>query len=217
MRVVDEHGFVLEGNYLLLFFPPYKAAILYRILSRRNKGFEEFAPRELAAIPPYSFVKYKIPWYDERRTGYMAEDMFYYEEKDTLMHAFVTIKPILLKNYFEFPEATRTASYLDTAVLYERADLFGFWRETKEFVFLPKIRTAFISFNSTNMFIKLVVKVKYAEYEVEPITDLDKIKEAWQLKLPVKILTMPMVKEDKSFEAKFKEVYGVDINSLKVV
>ena len=211
MKVVDEKGFILEGNYLLLYYPVYRTAMLFKIISRVNRGNEEFPPREITYIPPYSFVRYEIPWIDERRTDVERLNMFYYEDANKLLHAFVTIKPVLIKNYLEYPIDVRQGKYLNVTMAPEIADIIGFWRETKELVFLPKIRSRFVSFNSTNLYIKLVAKVSYAEYDVEFIKDADMVKQAWEGKLPVKRITMPIVTESKAFEAKIKGVYGIDI------
>jgi len=202
MRVVDEKGFVLEGGNLLLYFPAFNGILCYKVISRRNKGFEELAYGPLpytasghaaGVVPANSTTgEYKFNWIDTRRRGHEYTNMFYFEDSDTLLHVFMTIKPYMLRNYIHYPETLTPLSYIkDVTNTPDTGDDFGFFRENFEIVYIPYLECSFETYNKTNIDLKTFVKFVYAEYEVELIQDTETMRKLWLEQQPVKKITLP--------------------------
>ena len=210
-EVTDEHGFVLEGRFLMLYFPIRKSVLAYYIRSRINKGYEEinyglapfsFSGYDNGVLPAGQSAEYFIPWNElttispSRRRDKKAENMFYYELPELLLHVKLTIKPELLRNYVYDPANTIPLSYLKTATNMPReGDFFGYWRGSKEFVFLPYMEHKILTYNPTNMHLYTYLDIKYAEYEIELVTDTDTLRKLWYEDLPVKKIIMPELKD----------------------
>ncbi|MEN3051524.1 MAG: hypothetical protein ABC596_06945 [Candidatus Methanosuratincola petrocarbonis] len=202
--VLDELGFVKPGGYILAFFPAYNCVFGYRVIARRNEGMEfiDYGPI------PYTFSDigvegvmkansstgiYKFKWVDDRVTGDKKNNMFYFEGADTLMDAIIDIRPVLLQNFLFLTEEQIQGFFneYDIKVVTTGADVFGFWRGKKRFLFLPKLEAGFRTHNPSSMNLKSRVNMLVAEYHVEFIRDKKVLKDLWFEKLPVYKATIP--------------------------
>lgn len=215
---MDEKGFMLEGTNLLLYFPGFNAILCYDVISRKNKHFEELAygplpytatGHEAGVVPANSSTgEYKFTWIDTRRKDHEYTNMFYFEYADRLMHVFMTIKPFMLRNYIHYPETTTLLAYLDTVTnTPETGDDFGFFRETYEIVYVPYLECSFETYNNTNIDLRTFVSFRFAEYEVELVTDREKMRDMWLEKIPVKKITLPAYAPFRTDA--FQRAYGI--------
>lgn len=219
MRIVDEKGFVLEGGHLLLYFPCFNGILCYKVISRRNKGFEDLvygplpytASGHAAGVVPASSTtgEYKFHWIDTRRKDHEYTNMFYFEDSDTLLHVFMTIKPFMLRNYIHYPETLTPLSYVkDVTNTPETGDDFGLFRENYEIVCIPFLEWSLETYNKTNIDLNTFVKFTYAEYEVELIQDTETMRKLWLEQLPVKKVTLPAYSPFRSNA--FRRAYDID-------
>jgi len=173
--ILDEKGLVKENEYIVLSFPMWRGILGYRVVSRVNKGFEDinYGPLNITdgisdgnkATGTFKFKWDVLPL--ERR-----EDMFWYDNPAKLLHVFIDIHPLILRNYCYITEGVQQARYLGLVTTRpEEGYDFGYWRGEKEFFFLPFMHVAFQCYNKTNMNLYTYCKLKYGEYIVDFITE----------------------------------------------
>jgi len=180
--ILDEKGFVLENQYLVVSFPQWNGILAYKVLARTNKGFEElnygalpvsFSGHTSGVIPANNRTgSFKISW--TRLPTERATDMFWYDDPSKLLHVKLDIKPFMLRKYLYLTEGIQQVRYLGVVTADpSMGDDFGYWRGEKELIILPFMHIAFDVYNKTNMDLRTYLRIKYGEYKVEFIKDAD--------------------------------------------
>lgn len=219
-RLLDEKGFVRPGNYILAYFPAYKSVLGFKVKARRNEGFEYLdyghIPYTFGAIGTEGIMEsetstdqYKFPWIDNRISGGKKTNMFYYESDSMLLHPRISIKPIQLMQFIYLQQG-QLQSYLnnyDIKVDMTGFDYFGYWRNTEDFLFLPKLEMTFRTYNPTNARLRTRVDMMIAEYETELVQDKQLLKNMWNEKVPTYRHTIPTYA--KTVIGSMLDTYGI--------
>ena len=177
--------FVPPNSLLVLYFPAYDGIIVCRVIRHRNPELYdfvygplpiEFSGYEAGVLPAMNVTDWITFSYTRLPEEYRT-DMFYFTELDRLIHAYITVEPsALIRGYLQIPAGYRPFDFrgIITAepgsATIEPTD-FGFFRGTKEMIFLPRVRVQWAFVNRTNMDLRTNVRMKYVEYEIELITD----------------------------------------------
>jgi hypothetical protein len=222
-RILDEKGFVREGEHIIIPIPAYNAVLPFRVRSIANKGTEFFNYGPV----PYTFSGYPegvitarsttpgFKWKD--RTGRLvaeqAADMFYFTVPNKLIHAYIDIRPHLFRIYREIPTGTKQTRYLDavtfTTEVDETASIFGYTVGVVEHIFLPNFHVDWFVHNATNMDLRTSVMIKYAEYEVELVKDPALIFSMLMRQVPAYWWTLPAVTRFNEMDRLLSEIYKI--------
>jgi len=180
---LDEHGFIKEGEHVLIVLPAYDTILPLRVKAIKNKEanwwnygpvpytFSGYNEGEIKARSATSGFKFKDR--TGRLTGEQAGDMFYHKKAEKLIHAYIDIKPHLFRIYREIPTGVKQVVYLDAVT-----DL------------------------------KTNVMIKYAEYEVEIPRDAETIFNLMMRKVPAHWYTLPVTSKHSNIDRMFTEIYG---------
>jgi hypothetical protein len=220
-RVLDESGFVREGEHVLIVLPAYDAILPLRVKSIVNKEAKWFNYGPV----PYTFTGYpegvmkarsatdgfKFKDVTGRLVGEEAGDMFYHKKPEKLIHAYIDITPHLFRIYQEVPTGAKQIIYLDAVTFTTGVDdvtaVFGYTVGVKEQFFLPNFHIDWFVHNATNMHLRTNVMMKYAEYNVEMPTDADLIFNLMMRKIPAYWWTLPVTTRRVELDRMFEEVY----------
>ncbi len=183
--ILDKLGLVKANNYLVLSFPQWKGILGFRVVARVNEGYERinYGPLPVAGVlvghgnvagvvdgpsasGPFSFSWAILP--PEQRP-----DMFWYDKPERLLHVKkLDIVPYTLRKFMWLTTGTQQANYLQEAPADPRTPTdFGFWRGTKEIVFMPYMHVQFEMANMTNMDLYTYARMIYGEYLIDMIED----------------------------------------------
>jgi len=195
-KVVDELGLVLENQLLTVYIPATKKALVFRILSRVNRGNEVFNYGALplssgdtlntydagtvsvpadGVIPARGYTRdgYDFPLADV----YDEEDMWYMpkEYNDRLFHVKQYVTPRFLRCDVQIPvNITQPRFQRERKMIGIEAD-FGFSRGFTEVVHFPELHYGYRYGNDTNVAFYTHAEFVYAEYMVEIPKDADLI------------------------------------------
>jgi len=230
MNHIDEKGFVNEEYYLILFFPVLRRYLAFKVLERLNRGFENLLYGPLpyqetdhgeGVVPagkfagPYVFPSYfkaardRIQW--EGLVAEAANDIFYFEEKDKIFDVFLHIKPFLLRNYIQYPRNVSQISFREKVIArHDKIDDFGFFRNTYNAIYLPKIDIGYISANNTNVNLRTFVSFDYAEYRVELIKKKEDFLTILRDREKYKLVTMPYFSSQTKVQNVFEKIYEIE-------
>ena len=227
-RVIDQHGFLREGEHIVVVLPAYNAAIPFRVRSVDNKDTHwiNYGP------VPYTFTGYSkgvIPGRNATPgfkfsditgmlTGEQATDMFYHKKEDILIHAYVDIRPHLFRIYREIPTGTKQTRYLRTVTFTttvgQNTSLFGYTVGVVEQFFFPNFHIDWFVHNATNMDLRTNVMIKYAEYTVEIPRDPEFIFNLMLRKYPAYWYTLPIQTKFTEMDRLFSEIYKMKMIPL---
>jgi len=222
MTVLDKHGFVKEGEHVIMLFPPYDSFIPFRVKSIANKEAEylNYGP------VPYTFTGYPegvIPGRNvtegftfkditKRLPPELAPDMFYHDKAYKLIHAYINITPHLFRIFREIPVGVKQIVYMELVGFDVAIDslvaLFGYKVGIVEQFFLPDFHINWFIHNATNMDLRTNVMIKYAEYNVEIPRDANLIFNLLMRKIPAYWYTLPITSPRIEFERMFEVRYG---------
>jgi len=224
MRLVDELGFVLEGQHFLVHLPAWDAVLPFRIKARVNKGAERlnYGPvpftfpgypegviLEMNTTDPFTFKDITGRYPPER-----AADMFWFPEPDILLHAYVDIRPHLFRIYQWIPSGVKQIRLI-RLVTFEPGSAtvppsdFGYSIGVKEQVFLPNIHIDWQIRNQTNMRLRTNVYIRYAEYKVELVKDPATVFNLIVGKIPAYWQTFVVETRFPEGERLFEQIYKI--------
>ena len=203
-RVLDEKGFVQDGEHLVLYFPAWKGIVPIRVIHRVNKEYERYnygpAPIQFSGFPagvmppavidptsdvpvvpsvttPFTFPNPLLP-------PEISTDMWYFTESEMLFHVKAYIKPYLLRGRLQVPTGTTHVTFHAGRVTATSPYEFGYFRGVKEMIFIPNIHVGWILENKTNMAFLTSVVFEYAEYKIELVKEPEVVFELMTKKLP---------------------------------
>jgi len=221
-RVLDENGFVREGEHVLIVFPAYNSVLPLRVKAVVNKNANWWnygpLPYTFSDIGVEGVVKarsctdgFRFKDRTGRLTGEQAGDMFYHNKPSKLIHAYVDIKPHLFRIYHEIPSGVKQYTYMEavtfTTSVDEYTSDFGYTTGVVEMFFLPGFHIDWFVANWTNMNLRTNVMIKFAEYEVELPTDPKLIFNLMMRRVPSYWWTLPVTSSRVEFDRMFSDIY----------
>jgi hypothetical protein len=235
MSIVDKFGLVNENNYMVLFFPATRTALIFRVVSRVNRGFEVFdygplpittnmtlssydggavTPPADGVLPARSYTTSDItfpaipgtPLSNVRDTT----DMWYLAEEDSdrLFHVKMFIYPPIIRAEVRIPTGVSQAKFQKERVTLGIDTVMGFSRGMLEFIRLPGIRYGFRFGNDTNLHLYTFVRFVFSEYVVEVPKEPTLIYDLLTRRLPSYWITMPVMYLDPAIQDALRRVYG---------
>jgi len=228
-KVTDEYGLVLEGKYITVFIPATSRALVFRVKSRVNRGYEiiNYGPLPLTAgstLPTFEGGSVSVPadgviparayttgisfpmrgTFDETDMWYVPEDY-----RDRLFHVKQKITPGFLRVEVQIPVGVGQGRFQKGRVMVGVDKDFGFARGTLEVVHFPKIRYGYRYGNDANVNLRTFIQFVYAEYEVEIPKNASLIFDTLIGKNPSYWITMRINVLDPSIERGLTETYGI--------
>jgi len=181
---------IKENEYLVLYIPGTQTALVFRVISIVNKGFEkwEYGPIPipsgttlptldgttatvpvLGVLPARAFTPISITFPSPYNTE--VTDMWYFptEQRSRLMIIKAKIRPEVLRVTIEYPQGSKQIYYLEgkTYRYATGVDPFGFKRGEIEWVQLPGIHVGLIFVNPYNINWFTYVTFEYLDMRIE--------------------------------------------------
>lgn len=231
-RVVDPYGLVLENEFLVAYIPATERALVFRVRSRINKGFERFnyGPIPIPAgipLPSYAGGSITVPSdgvmpmlsyiphpgisfpmrgaYDETDMWYMPSDY-----RDRLFHVILDVTPKWLRIDVTIPKGVSQGRFQKDKITTGIDRIMGFTRGRIELIHFPKIYYGYRFGNDSNLNVYTGVSFTYAEYVVEIPKNEDLIFNILTRNIPSKWVTMPINIYDSAIRSALLEVYGIE-------
>ena len=232
-KVTDEYGLVTEGEYLTAFIPATGKALVFRVKSRINRGYERFhyGPLPIPAnVPLPSYVGGAIPVpangvlpgtaYIPVGSGlsfplpgaYDESDMWYIpkEWRERLFHVIAEVTPKWLRCDLEIPKGVSQRRFQRDKITVGVEKTFGYSRGRIETLHFPNIHYGYRFGNDSNLNVYTGVDFTYAEYIVEIPKDSDLIFNILTRRVPSLWMTMPISVYVDTIQRAFTETYGID-------
>jgi len=231
-KVVDQLGLVLEGEHLTLFIPATSRALVFRVRSRANRGFERFhyGPLPLpAGVPLPSYVVGVVvvpaagvlPGMSYVPSGGLSfpmagafdeSDMWYVpsEWRERLFHVVCEVTPRWLRAELEVPRGVSQRRLQRDKVMLGVEKTFGYSRGRVEAVHLPGLHYGYRFGNDSNLNVYTGVDFTYAEYVVEVPRDADLVFNVLSRRHPSLWVTLPVYTYDASIRRALAESYGFE-------
>ncbi len=195
-EAVDRFGLVKPGYPLFIYLPAYDAYVPLLVRYRNNEGYETYDYGPLPdcgtvisnGVISAGGVATGCTFSNPELTGEQAKDMFYYTDSNIAMHAIFKINPLALRILNEIPLGNKTYSLYGIITQDLKRD-FGWFRHTRELVFLPKMHIGWEYYNPSNMNLRTYVRFNYGEYFVEPLLDVEGITRVLAKKAPAHFVT----------------------------
>lgn len=227
--VLDSYGLVLENQFITVFIPAKSSALVFRVKSRVNKGYEVFnyGPLPISAgevLPTYDGGSVTVPLdgvmparaytptgrsfsmkgaFDETDMWYVPEDY-----RDTLFHVIQVVTPEFLRIDVEVPRGVSQGRFQKGRVVTGIDKDFGFARGKIEVVHVPRLRYGYRWGNDTNLTLRTSVRFIYGEYIVEIPRDPSLIFSILTRTVPSYWTTLPANVWDPSIESALQLSYG---------
>ncbi|MCD6241032.1 hypothetical protein J7K27_05900 [Candidatus Bathyarchaeota archaeon] len=230
VSVVDHLGLVLENNFLAVYIPAKNSALVFRVKSRQNRGFEELNYGGLPlssgdTLPTYDGGSATVPEdgvlparaYTKSGKGfpmtgaYDPNDMWYLpyrDYKDRLFHVIQYVTPSFIRIDLQIPRNVVQGRFQRDRVIVGVDKDFGFSRGVYETVHLPEIYYGYRWGNDTNIDLYTFVKFVYAEYIIEIPKDPELIFNILTKRIPCKWISLPINSWDVSIEGGLLKTYG---------
>ncbi|MEM1710530.1 MAG: hypothetical protein QW820_06535 [Sulfolobales archaeon] len=228
-RVVDSLGLVLENHLLVVYIPARNTALVFRVKSRVNRGYEtiDYGPLPLVSgevLPTYEGGSERVPAdgvmpgrsytqtgrsfplkgaFDETDMWYVHED-----ERERLFHVIQRITPEFLRADVQIPRGVTQGRFQGDRVVTGVDRDFGFARGKLEVVHLPRLRYGYRYGNDTNMSVRTFVKFTYGEYIVETPRDSQLIFDVLTRRTQAHWVTLPISVWDPAIETALNLTYG---------
>lgn len=231
-RVVDSYGLVLENEFLVTYIPATEKALVFRVRSRTNRGFERFhyGPIPIPsgtllpsyaggtiAVPadgvmpalsyiPYPGISFPIRGaYDETDMWYLPSDY-----RDRLFHVILDVTPRFLRCDVTIPKGVGQGRFQKDKITTGIDRNMGFTRGRIELIHFPKIYYGYRFGNDSNLNVYTGVTFTYAEYTVEIPKDEELIFNILAKRALAKWITMPINVYDSAIRSALLEVYGIE-------
>ena len=229
MDVTDEYGLVNENQFLTLTMPARGTALVFRVKTRYNRGYEVFnygalpikigdafptydggsSTAPAAGVIPARAYTYgmQFPLTD----AYDENDMWYLPEtyRDRVFHVIQYVTPSFLRMDVQIPINLVQGRFQKDEVITGVDKDLGFSRGRLETVHLIKIHYGYRYGNDTNMGLYTTVRFIYGEYEVEIPRDAELIFQILNRKVPSHWITLPITVFDRTIEASLNDCYGI--------
>ena len=231
MSVVDSLGLVHENQLLTVYIPAKAAALVFRVKSRQNRGYEifDYGPLPLTSgetLPTFDGGSVSVPAdgvlparaYVKAGRGfplsdaYDPNDMWYVPSKDyedRIFHVIQYITPSFVRVDVQMPKNVTQQRFQRDRIIAGMEKTFGFARGVLETIHVPEIHYGYRWGNDTNIDLKTFVRFVYGEYIIEIPKDPELIFNVLVRKVPSKWITLPINSWDPSIESALNRTYGI--------
>jgi len=235
-RVVDELGLVPEGGLMTLYFPCYESAIVFRVRSRENKGFEAFdyGPLPLSAgtpLPTYEGTSTTVPadgvlparsYTRDALTfpapAFMSTSVFdrndvfrlSKDDADALFHVRLFVHPPLVRVEVRMPSNVPQYGFQRRRASVGVDTLWiGARRGSAEAVHFPQVQTGYRFGNDAYwMDLRTFVRFVFGEYRVEVPKSPELVFDVLAKRAPSYWLTLPVFTRAEPLEEVLTKCYG---------
>jgi len=230
-KVVDEKGLVQEGEYLTIYIPAVDRALVFRVVSRVNKGYEviDYGPIPITAgttlpsydggsatvpadgvLPARSYMTGGIQFPPPVQGTYSNTDMWFTPDIDRnrLYHIKLYVKPSVIRTELQIPLRVQQYRFQNGRVTVGVDAPFGFSRGFIETVQLPYVQYGYRFGNDTNLDLVTYVRFVYGEYEVEIPRSGELIFNILTKKIPSYWITLPISYMDVMIKEALRRTYG---------
>lgn len=230
-NVVDDLGLVLEGQFLTVFIPPTNCALVFRVISRANRGYEQLnfgllPLKSGESLPTYEGASITVPEdgvlparayvldgksfpmsdaYDETDMWYTPE-----EYRNRLFHVIHRLTPDFLRADVQIPKGVTQGRFQKDKIITGVHKDWGFTRGKLEVAQIPEIHYGFRWGNDTNMPVYTAAEFIYAEYTVDIPKDAELLFLILTKKIPSYWISLPVTVYDTTIESALKRVYGLE-------
>jgi len=220
-----------ENEFLVLYIPATEKALVFRVKSVINRGFEwlDYGPLPLDSgetLPTYDGASATVPAdgvlpgraytntgksfelsgaYDETDMWYVPED---YRER--VFHVIEYVTPGWIRCDVQIPKEVSQGRFQRDKVITGVEKDFGFSRGVLEVVHIPRIHYGYRWGNDTNMNVYTFVKFQYGEYVVETPKSPELIFDLLTKKVRCRWITMPITIYDATIRTALLETYGFE-------
>jgi hypothetical protein len=232
MAVTDKYGLVKDNELLVTYIPSSNKALVFRVITRQNKGFEHFDYGALPTVaaevyntyaggvatvglagemPPWSYVtSKKFPL-----SGcFDATDMWFvpYSWQDRVFHVKTQVKPGFLRVGLQIPSGVNQSRFQKERVVGGAETNSGFGYKTGEIetVHLPEIHYGYTFGNDTNLRLRTGVHFTYGEYVVKIPNSPSLIFDVLSKAYPAHWVGLPVSTVDSSITQGLKKTWGFD-------
>jgi hypothetical protein len=232
-RAVDELGLTLENRFLTVYLTAPAKALVFRVLSRTNRGYERlnYGPLPLKSgsklmtfegteatipadgvIPARSYTPTGLLWptiidgvYDSTNMWYISE-----EWREMLFELNLDVTPKTIRTQLEIPKGTKQAYFQKTKVALDVSKDWG-WKWGKiETVQFPAIHYGWLFANELNIPLYTNANFTYAEEIVEIPENPELIFDILVGKLPSHWITIPIKAYTAELQGALTKLYGFD-------
>jgi hypothetical protein len=234
MSVADKFGLVVENSYLTVYIPATNSTLVFRVISRSNRGFEvfDYGPLPLRSgdtlttfvggtttvpadgvLPAMSFTgDLRFPAIPGTALVNVRDtsDIWYFDkdDRDRLFHVKMYVYPPVIRIHVRIPtNVTQYRFQKDRVALGIDAPL-GFSRGTLEVVHIPYLIYGYRFANDTNLDLRTYVRFLFGEYVVEIPRDPDLIFDILARRVPSYWITMPIASLEPAIRSALSDVYG---------
>jgi hypothetical protein len=232
----DEFGLVPEGGYLTIYIPATAGAVVFRVKSRVNKGYEvlNYGPLPISSgtsLPTYDGTSTTVPadgvlparaytrdgiQFPPIVSGtYSNTDMWHTpeDEGDRLYHVKLYVHPAVVRVDVQIPSKVTQGRFQKGRVITGVDSEFGFGRGFIEVVHMPYIQYGYRFGNDTNLNLRTFARFVYGEYIVEVPKSPELIFEVLSRRVPSYWLTLPISYIDPLIMEAFRRVYGFPVRA----
>jgi hypothetical protein len=234
MSVVDRLGLVVENSYLTIYIPATRSALVFRVISRSNRGFEvfDYGPLPLSAgdtltmfvgsavtvpadgvLPAMCFTgDLRFPAIPGTALANVRDtsDIWYLDkdDRDRLFHVRMYVYPPIIRAHVRIPtNVTQYRFQRDRVALGIEAPL-GFSRGLLEVVHIPYLIYGYRFANDTNLDLRTYVRFVFGEYVVEIPRSAELIFDILTRRVPSHWITMPIASLEPAIRTALSDVYG---------
>ncbi|MEM2195212.1 MAG: hypothetical protein QW803_12190 [Candidatus Methanomethylicia archaeon] len=228
-NILDSYGLVTENQFIVVYIPARITALVFRVKSRVNKGYEvlNYGSLPLIAgevIPTYEGGSITVPadgvmparsYIPTGRSfslhgAFDESDMWYTHEDDRnrLFHVIHMVTPEFLRIDVQIPKGVTQGRFQGDRVVTGIDKEFGFTRGKVEVVHIPRLRYGYRWGNDTNLTVRTFVKFIYGEYIVEIPKDSSLIFDILTKKIQSHWITLPISVWDPAIEVALQLTYG---------
>ena len=224
-------GLVPEGGYLTVFIPATGRALVFRVRSRANKGYEvlNYGPLPLESgdtlnsydggtvsvpadgvMPARSYTPEGLSF---SMSGAIEEtDMWFLTEEyaERLFHVIADFTPAWLRVDLQIPKGVVQGRFQRDKIMTGVDKDFGFVRGHAEVVHIPKLHYGYRFGNDFNFAVHTGARFTYGEYLVEVPKKPETAFAVVTGVIPSKKVTLPIQVYDSSIRNALLDVYGYE-------
>ena len=221
-----------EGGYLVVYVPAACRAMVFRVVTRVNKGFEviDYGPLPLrkgdvlagydggsavvpedGVMPPRSYVPpsgvtFPMPGaFDETDMWYVPS-----EWGERLFHVVLSATPGFLRLDVAVPRGVVQGRFQRDKVTTGLEKGFGYTRGEIEVVHLPGIHYGYRFGNDTNLAVHTGARFTYAEYVVEIPRSPELVFDILTKRVPARWVTLQLNVYDETVRRALLRAYGIE-------